>query len=311
MSLHSEVIEIGRILGEEDFRVSFHPDDEPLPGLSQFGLLQPPVLFPAEQAFQIVCGFRRVEQARAAGMVRVPALICTGWDRRQALMLGLMERLSHGSLNEVERARCFDAFLRAGWERRELSESLAPLLGVKISPLLLDQWKALLASPRLIQQGVGRGTMHVYTAFRLSRWKPHDLQIAGWFFSCRLGVNRQRELLDLMEDLKAAGIPAAGVLEPLEAIWRSTEPASVGEAWLAHLRRLRYPRLTEVQRRFDQSRARLKLPGQMRLNAPAYFEETRYSVSFPFGTRAELEQCARKLLEVSGTPELEEMLKLV
>ena len=307
-----ESVSIEKILPDELFRVSFHPDPHPIQGVKEFGIVQPLLLHAEGEEYRIICGFRRLQAARTAGVTAAPAMVCRGYDRKQAVLLGFLERLSRGPLNDVERARSIEKFSLNGWSKQELAQSLFPLLGMKFNQMIVQQLSALLTLPEGIQLRVARGQIYLYTAHRLCAWTPHEDRIGEWFTSLKLGANKQRELLDLMEEVaRICKIEKLELIEGLEGVRSRGNPFHVYEAWQDWLNVRRYPRLTEVQRQFEDNKARFRLPGQIQLTAPPYFEENRYKISFPFQSREELERYSRKLLEIARMPELEAILKLI
>ncbi|HEV8130162.1 MAG TPA: ParB/RepB/Spo0J family partition protein [Acidobacteriota bacterium] len=320
VTFHFQHIDLNAILPDEDFRISFHADDSELQGIQQFGIVQPLILVADEGAggssavanFRVICGFRRLQAARGAGLSTVPAMICKDLTQKQAVLLSLLERLSHGPMNAVERARSLRKFTANGWSRRELIQNLFPLLGMKFNEMICEQLDALLELPAHIQLRVARGEIYLHTAHRLSHWAPHQSQIGQWFADLKLGANKQRELLDLMDEVTRAGKMEREILiQELEERRKNPKPLEVYGAWLHYLKTRRYPQLSQVQREFEQNRARFRLPGQIQLSAPPFFEENRYQVTFPFQSREELKRYSRKLLEIADMPELEAILKLI
>jgi len=312
MSLHFESVAVEQICATEDFQISFHPEEGELPGVKEFGILQPILLFEDGTQLRLICGFRRVEASRREALAAIPAMVGRGWSPRLAILAALLERLGHGPLNSVEQARSIDRFGRHGWSRKELGGELLPLLGLKFNPMLLDQLAALLRLPTGIQRSVARGEIYLYTASRLAGWAPHETRIANWFAALKLGVNKQRELLDLMDDVALIGkLEKRGLLEDLEGIRSGNEPHQVYAAWLRQLKSMRYPRLSAAEQEFEKNKAGLHLPGQIQLTAPPFFEESRYRVNFAFSSREELRHYAEKLLSVCDTQELDAMMKLL
>lgn len=312
MTQNFQNVSIEKILPDEAFRISFHPDPQEIRGVKEFGIVQPLLLLAEGEEYLIICGFRRLQAARTAGVTLVPAMVCQGYDRKQAVLLSLLERLSHGPSNDVERARSIERFSSNGWSKQELVQYLFPLLGLKFNEMVLQQLKALLTLPEEIQSQVALGEVYLYTAHRLSAWAPHENRIGEWFTALKLGANKQRELLDLMDEVvRICKIEKRELLEELEKIRSRENPFHVYEAWQHVLKVRRYPRLTEVQRQFEDNKASFRLPGQIQLTAPPYFEENRYKITFPFQSREELERYSRKLLEIAGMPELEAILNLI
>ena len=85
-------------------------DSEEFAGLvdsiRKHGVLQPIVIRPTPDGFEVVAGERRWRAAQAAGLETIPALVRPLGDR-EALELALVENLQREDLNPVERARAY------------------------------------------------------------------------------------------------------------------------------------------------------------------------------------------------------------
>jgi len=78
--------------------------DELSDSIGKVGLLQPIVVRPYGDGYQIIAGERRWRAARAAGLERVPVVV-KGVDDVEALELALIENLLREDLNAMEEAR--------------------------------------------------------------------------------------------------------------------------------------------------------------------------------------------------------------
>lgn len=89
-------------------------DDEGIAELSdsigKVGVLQPILVRPFSDGYQIVAGERRWRAARAAGLERVPVRIVTA-DETESLELALIENLQRQDLNAMEEARGYRTLL--------------------------------------------------------------------------------------------------------------------------------------------------------------------------------------------------------
>jgi len=81
--------------------------------IRQHGALQPVVIRPMGQRFQLVAGERRWRAARLAGLATIPAILRTESDEK-ALELALVENLQREDLNAVDRARAYQSLMRVG-----------------------------------------------------------------------------------------------------------------------------------------------------------------------------------------------------
>lgn len=74
--------------------------------VKQHGVLQPIVVRPIRDRFEVVAGERRWRAAEAAGLQTIPAVVMALTDQ-EALELALVENLQREDLNSMERARAY------------------------------------------------------------------------------------------------------------------------------------------------------------------------------------------------------------
>jgi ParB family chromosome partitioning protein len=148
-------------------RVDF--DEEALEGLAESiranGVIQPLVVRPMGEAYQVVTGERRLRAARRAGIASVPVVVRHDLGEQDVLFLGLIENLQREDLNPVEEARSM--------------EQLAGTTG-----LTHDQ----------IAKRIGKSRVHVTNTLRLLKL-PEEL--LGWLRGGRLSAGHARALLGL------------------------------------------------------------------------------------------------------------------
>lgn len=87
-----------------------HQIDELADSLRKVGLLQPIVVRPHAEGYQIIAGERRWRAARAAGFDKVPVRIIA-CSETEALALALIENLQREDLNPIEEARGYRRLL--------------------------------------------------------------------------------------------------------------------------------------------------------------------------------------------------------
>ncbi len=84
--------------------------DELAESIRQQGILQPLLVRPAGDNYQIILGERRWRAAQQAGLETVPCIV-QEVDDRQALEMALIENLHREDLNAVERARAYQQLI--------------------------------------------------------------------------------------------------------------------------------------------------------------------------------------------------------
>jgi ParB family chromosome partitioning protein len=73
--------------------------------IRQHGILQPVLVRPLPDGYELIAGERRLRAARLAGIERIPAIIRHDADTQDSLLLGLIENLQREDLDPIEEAR--------------------------------------------------------------------------------------------------------------------------------------------------------------------------------------------------------------
>jgi len=97
-------------------RVVLRTDNGPIKGLmlsiQDKGLLEPIIVRPAEDGFEVVAGMRRFEACKKLGWRRLPAHVVE-LDDREAFEVSLLENIQRETLNPIEEARAFRSYVEA------------------------------------------------------------------------------------------------------------------------------------------------------------------------------------------------------
>ncbi len=88
------------------------------------GVLQPILVRPAENGYEIVAGERRFRAARQAGLVTIPAVVRELSDQ-ETLEIAIIENLQREDLNPMEEARAYKQLLEFGLTQEKVSEAVS------------------------------------------------------------------------------------------------------------------------------------------------------------------------------------------
>jgi ParB family chromosome partitioning protein len=151
-------------------------DEEELVALSAslrtHGLLQPLIVRPAGDHFQLVAGERRLRAARAAGWTDVPVRV-VNFNDQEVLEAALVENIQRTDLNPIEKAQGFKDYL----DRFHLThEHLAERLGLDRSTI--TNLVRLLELPPEVQEAVRVGQITAGHARALAALTDRDRQVA-------------------------------------------------------------------------------------------------------------------------------------
>lgn len=91
--------------------------------IREHGVVQPVVVRPLGDRFELVAGERRWRAAQLAGLSVVPAVV-RSLNERQALEIALVENLQREDLNPIEQARAFEQLMGLGVTQEQLAARL-------------------------------------------------------------------------------------------------------------------------------------------------------------------------------------------
>jgi ParB family chromosome partitioning protein len=121
--------------------------------MRQHGVLQPVLVSPRDDGFELVAGERRLRAARLAGLSRVPVVV-RDVDGREALKLALLENVQREDLSPIEEARGYQRLID---EFDMTQQDIAERLGK--SRTAVANTLRLLQLPLEMQQRIQTGEM--------------------------------------------------------------------------------------------------------------------------------------------------------
>jgi ParB family chromosome partitioning protein len=117
------------------------------------GIIQPLVVRPKDDGFELIAGERRWRAAMKAGLRRVPVVVREASDR-EALQLALVENLQREDLNPIEEANGYRRLQEEfQWSQEEVAERVA-----KSRPAIANSLR-LLSLPAEVQQEITAGNL--------------------------------------------------------------------------------------------------------------------------------------------------------
>ena len=144
------------------------------------------------------------------------------------------------------------------------------------------------------------------------RLKPREqIALFNLFESLNLGVNLQREFLEnLYESSRRDATTIDEIIkgEPLASILADETKSAQERTALfrSRLRHLRYPKLASTEERFANLVKSLKLPPEIAITPPAYFEGDTYRVDIRFKTPEDLAERLAKIRSAITSPAIAE-----
>ena len=303
--------------------VTYRPDMEGLQGsVARAGVLTPLHLrrVAAQDRLQIVCGWKRLQACERTGHTHVPALVYEVGELspEQAFLLAVHDNLGSRTFNSVEKGRilrCLRDDFR--YHTTRLIEEFCPLLDLPPRAASLDAYCTLVRLEEPLQAATVAGRLPLETALWIGHYPPDARQaLLSLFTDLRVGSNRAREFATHIDEIcHRDAVDVVALFQRLGITARLADTSLSGPQKIEQLRRLlhaaRYPQFSAHEQRFQETLQGLKLPSQLRLQPPPYFEGHHYQVSFGFGSRQELQRYAQGLLDAASDQSLDDLLALL
>jgi ParB-like chromosome segregation protein Spo0J len=310
------------VLDDHTFVVTYRPEMQALQrSVAHVGVLTPLHLRqPSDQApLQVVCGSKRLLACQQTGPTSVPALVYSAVElsERQAFLLALHDNLGCRALNAVEKGRLLLRLQYFGYRPDTVLQEFCALLDLPPRPETLEAYGRLATLEDSLQAPVVEGSLPLETALWIGAHAAEDRQaLLAVFTGLKVGTNRAREFATYIDEIcqrdacTPAGLLQALGVTALLAKAQLPSPQKL-ESVRRVLRQARYPQLSAYEQRFQEAVRRLRLPPQISLRPPPYFEGQQYQVTLSFGQRQELRQYAQRLLDAAQHEALDTLLELL
>lgn len=311
-----EKVPLGRIdLSRDRFRISWNRCISDLvESIQKIGCVEPILLWGEPGAEEIVSGFRRTEAAIEAKLPAIPGRwIREPGDDSALFSLALDLFLSTTRPHPVEKAIILCKLQR--WHSKEaILQTFMPGLGLNSSAVILDRYLAINKLPDSAREGLSDGRLDPASAPGLLKFEGEDQHAASdLLLALSPSKSAQKEILEYLHDLSMRDeVPVRSLLQQSEVVsileGKRLNLPQKREAFRRWLRAKRFPVLTQVERNFQKTKKRLRLPEGVNLVPPPYYEGQRFEIRFAFENVDDFSESTWALNEIAESPELLERL---
>jgi ParB family chromosome partitioning protein len=311
-----ETVDLARIdSGDGAFRITTRRrTDDIRHSIPIIGLLSPPIVSAKAEKYRIVSGFRRIAACREIGRNRIRARILPEeTDPVICVRLAVADNALQRPLNLIEQSRALN-LLATVFSDPVQANTAASLFGLPAHPTLVKKILPLCRLPETIQEGVLTGGITLAIAEELQRYEPETaVALVRLFEGLKLGLNRQREVLGLMDEIAGReDTPLLDVLNdrPVQELVSDpeTDSARKSSRLLDLLKRRRYPHIYRKADAFQRDVANLKLDSGIHLTPPKHFETGRYTLAVTFSTAAEYAERIESIVKLADHPAFKKLL---
>jgi hypothetical protein len=207
----------------------------------------------------------------------------------ESFLLSFYDNVSHREFNPIEKSMAITKLLQYFSEEKIVRDFL-PLLQLQPHSTQLETFKPLTTLEGAIKDAILEGTIDVRTAVKLSLVDRRSRKACSeLLMTLRLSLSKQTAFVEyvsetaLRENLSIDEVinsPQIGFILEDE---RLNLPQK-GEAVMSLLRKRRFPQLTAKEEEFIQGLKKLRLPPDVCLKHPPFFEGNTYVLTFRFAS---------------------------
>ena len=187
---------------------------------------------------------------------------------------------------------------------------MAEGLGLAFNMALISKLEAVSASPEIIQAGLVAGYLSLPMALELSHLSKENAEILAILFKkLPMGLNKQREILQHLKEIAVReDLTLKGVLDdaPLNAILcdDSLDGNQKVHRIRTYLRKRRYPRLVEVEEKFNACVQSLGLGHGIQVAPPPGFEGSTCTMTIRIDNLDSLKRASRHISQAIENPSI-------
>ena len=306
-------------LTDETFSVNFMPALQRLQAsIEAVGLIHPVLLRKRQDRYQIVCGFRRITILKELRHPHIEAKVFEESENDDVSLftLSLHENLTSRGFNPVEKAIALEKLVYLFQiDPRAVVRTFLPLFSLEMNEKILNTYLSLARMEEEVKRYVLKEEVSRSNIRRLSALPPGDrMAILSLFSSLKLGENSMREMVTLLEETSRrdrCGISEIVAHADVRAVlsYPRLTPSQRTERIKKVLLDLRYPRMGQMEKKFEEKKRALNLPFGVLIHHPPFFEGKGLRVGFQFETTEEYRSILSSLSSLADKRELEEMLQ--
>lgn len=318
MDFNIKNIQLSQIIDDDFFRVSDNLENASLTeSIKSVGLLSPLAVQPLkDNLFRLVTGFKRLVCLKQLQVESVAVKI----ENQQNIDLfktALYDNLSIRSFNPIEISTIINKLeSQFDVEKTEIIKSWLPMLGFGRNPKIYDLYKPLVFLNDGWKQALKDESVALETAILVREAEEQDKNVfLELIQNLKLGKNRQREFWGLLADVsRMQNFSIAELLSTDEIVLLLSNEKFTHSQKTERLKSLlwekRYPRYSKVKNEFECLLSQAKLPPDMHLQPPQFFEGEKYNLNISFTCQDDLKNKIELISRSIDNQIIDKMTKL-
>src|SRR3989339_120087 len=286
--------------------------------IKEIGLISPVLLRGEGSPYQVIDGLQRILACQKARVPSIEALIYPedSLDELGGFHLAIHLNIHNRSLNPIEKAIILYKLLNQFQiDPEKIIQHYMPLLELPPARKVFKNFLLLNSMEEELKLAIAKGEFAVELDWEISKFSPSERQVLFRLGrDLKLGINKMREIIRYLEEISLRdGTPLVSLLTAEEvqrvlAQERMTIPQK-GEKLRQIVKEKRYPQLSKLEKTFSEGLKKLRLPPDLKLTPPPFFEGDKLTLKAQFNSPEALKDLALTLLEAAEKETLQRLLE--
>lgn len=286
-----------------------------LDSVKEVGIRHPISICSANKPYKIISGHKRVQATIKAGLTHIPAFLVSTMD--DALVTNLKENFALRHYSDIEKGCILNKLISDGIAEDTIIDLYMPLLELERSNKIFQDLILIEKIGPGLQKLLHRSNVPVKVFQVFFNWDSENQEAAEKFFTAtRPGVNKWRDLLELIEEIsKRDGITpkdifsAPATIETLED--KGLTPPQKYDRVHQALQQKRYPVLSDLKKQVLRTLDEMKLDDKTRLKYDDAFEIDEMRLELKFRDERELSQQIEKIFHALQSGSIKNLTKII
>ena len=286
-----------------------------LDSVKEIGIRHPISICSTNKPYKIISGHKRVQATIKAGLTSIPAFFVPTMD--DALVTNLKENFALRHYSDIEKGCILNKLISEGFEEDTIIDLYMPLLELERSKKIFQDLILVEKIGSELQKLLHRSNVPVKVFQVFFAWDNENQEAAEKFFAAtRPGVNKWRDLLELIEEIsRRDGISpkdiffAPATIETLKD--KSLTPPQKYDRIHQALQQKRYPVLSDLKKQVLRALDEMKLDDKTRLKYDDAFESDEMKLELKFRDERELSQQVEKIFHALQSGAVNKVVKII
>ena len=286
-----------------------------LDSVKEVGIRHPISICSTNKPYKIISGHKRVQATIKAGLTSIPAFFVPTMD--DALVTNLKENFALRHYSDIEKGCILNKLISEGFEEDTIIDLYMPLLELERSKKIFQDLILVKNIGSELQKLLHRSNVPVKVFQIFFAWDNENQEAAEKFFAAtRPGVNKWRDLLELIEEISRRDeispkdiLFTSATIETLKE--KSLTPPQKYDRIHQALQQKRYPVLSDLKKQVLRALDEMKLDDKTRLKYDDAFESDEMKLELKFRDERELSQQVEKIFHALQSGAINKVVKII